>query len=160
MPVAFTGENLKPWKMFLNHVHGSYGRLASLIFFSYPLSWPEPSLSFETSVGDSRAVAILYQLWINLDLFSWIRPLMVPLKAVALLYRLLTGTGGVKGVVVSRRALPLWECSMWTAKWQSDLTEKCYLPGCVELGHCFATLPLWSLFHGGSSFSHSLCAAP
>lgn len=84
MPVAFTGENLKPRKMFLNHVHGSYGRLASLIFFSYPLSWLQPSLSFETSVGDSRAVAILYQLWINLDLFSWIRPLMVPLKAVAL----------------------------------------------------------------------------
>lgn len=122
-------------------------------FSPVTLSWLEPPLSFEISVGDSRTGAILHHPWIKFDLLSWIRPLVVPLKAAALLYRLLAGTGGVRGVV-SRGALPLWECSLWTASGRviSLRSAVAPAPACVR-----GAWSLLCLFHGGSSFRATLC---
>lgn len=86
---------------------------------------------------------------------------MVPLKAAALLYQLVVDrywrSEGrcVKGSPASVGMLHV------NSKWQSDLTEKC-CSSCTCLGVwslviALLPLPLWSLFHGGSSFSLSFC---
>lgn len=91
------------------------------------------------------AEAILHQLWIKLDVFSWIRPLVVPLKAAALLYQVVVGRywwserwGCFKGSPASV------ECSMWTASGRviSRRSAGAPAPACV---------------HGALSFLCCLC---
>lgn len=63
---------------------------------------------------------------------------------------LLADTGGVRGVVVSGEALPLWECSMWTASGRVISLRSAVAPAptCVRGAR---SLLCW-LFHSGVYF--------
>lgn len=133
------------------------------LFSSVTVFWLELSLSFDISVGDSRTRAILHHLWIKFDLFSWIRLLVVPLKAAVLLYQLVVGRYW-KSERCCVKGSPASVGMLRVNKWQNDLTEKCCssctCPCVWSSVIALLPVPVWSLFHGGSSFSHSLCAAP